>query len=166
MESLESQGTGAMSCYLKGCARCAVDLVFDEGYWRCLQCGQYYSSDPSTSLGDSYSDPLDGPATTRSRNSASVKLTSSMYPEEPPGKGRRDGRGARYARDINAVIRAKKASDERWWARNHQIIEYLDQGLSVREIGRLAGRGERQIRVIRERLGDIRAANGESAGKE
>ena len=54
------------------------------------------------------------------------------------------------------MIRAKRVSDERWRARNQQVIEYLEQGLSVREIARLAGRGERQIRVVRERLADLR----------
>ena len=27
---------------LKACPKCRGDLVFDEGDWRCLQCGTYY----------------------------------------------------------------------------------------------------------------------------
>ena len=57
------------------------------------------------------------------------------------------------------MIRAKQVSDERWWARNREIIGYLDQGLSVREVAKRANRGERQIRVVRERLYDLRAAS-------
>jgi hypothetical protein len=52
---------------------------------------------------------------------------------------------------------AKDRSDERWWVRNANVIRYLDEGLPVREIALLVSRGERQIRVIRERLNDLRA---------
>ena len=31
-----------MNCYLKNCTKCSGDLVLDDGYWRCLQCGRYY----------------------------------------------------------------------------------------------------------------------------
>ena len=72
---------------------------------------------------------------------------------------RRTAYGARAARNINAVIRAKQASDQRWWSRNRYVIECLDRGLSVREVAHLAGRGERQIRVIRERLTDLRSVD-------
>ena len=41
------------------------------------------------------------------------------------------------------------------------IIEALDRGLSVREVATLFDRGERQIRVIRERLAELRAADAE-----
>ena len=73
-------------------------------------------------------------------------------------RGRRRGYGARGERKINAVIRAKEASDEKWWARNREIIGQLDRRLSVRDIARLVGLGERQIRVVRERLADLRSA--------
>jgi hypothetical protein len=43
--------------------------------------------------------------------------------------------------------------------RNDQIIRYLDEGKPVREISILVGRSERQIRVVREELNDLRAAN-------
>ena len=59
-------------------------------------------------------------------------------------------------RNINAVIQAKRRSRERWWADNRQIITYLDQGHSVREIAALTLRGQRQIRTVRERLADLR----------
>ena len=60
------------------------------------------------------------------------------------------------------MIRAKLLSDERWAKRNRQVIEYLDKGLSIRETAKLVGKGERQIRVVRERLADVRAAEGQA----
>ena len=75
--------------------------------------------------------------------------------QEGAGERPRRSYGARSVRNINSVIRAKLVSDQRWGERNRQIIEYLDQGLSIRQIARLVGRGERQIRVVRERLADL-----------
>ena len=63
----------------------------------------------------------------------------------------------RSTRDINTVITAKDRSERRWWRRNGDVIRYLDEGRTVREISVLIGRGQRQIRVILERLKDIRA---------
>ena len=63
----------------------------------------------------------------------------------------------RSTRDINTVITTKDRSERRWWLRNGDVIRYLDEGRTVREISALIGRGQRQIRVIRERLSDIRA---------
>ena len=82
--------------------------------------------------------------------------------EDAPKKRRRKAYGARSTRNINAVIRAKEVSDERWWARNRDIITHLDKGLSVREIAKLAGVGERQVRVVREKLTDLRSAEEKS----
>ena len=90
--------------------------------------------------------------------------TDSSNGQEQPKRGRRRGYGARYSRSIDAVVRAKQASDQKWWARNRQIIDYIYQGLSIREIAKLAERGERQIRVVRERLYDMRAASTGSEG--
>ena len=59
---------------------------------------------------------------------------------------------------MNLVIRAHRNSEERWWARNQDIIFYLTEGRSTREIAAISNRGERQIRVIRERLADLRNA--------
>ena len=55
------------------------------------------------------------------------------------------------------MIQAKNISDALWWARNQQIITYLDEGWTVQEIASLTERGQRQIRVIRKRLADLRA---------
>ena len=146
-----------MHCYLKGCIRCSGDLIFDEGYWRCWQCGQYYSKSSSDTDGEQSLEPLAEQPALAPQDPVSHLPTNLIPTDGGPRTGRRKRYGPRSARNINAVIRAKKTSDERWWARNQQIIEYLDQGLSVRETALLVERGERQIRVIRERLGDLRA---------
>ena len=145
-------------CYLKGCKKCGGDLVFDEGDWKCWQCAAYYyvfSADPKEA-------PNHGPGYEDGRMAAEGS-TQTHHPEPvlddgDVGKGRRRGYGGRAVRNINALIRAKALSDNRWWSRNKRVIGYLDQGFSVREIARLAGQGERQIRVIRERLNELRAA--------
>ena len=53
---------------------------------------------------------------------------------------------------------AKDRSDDRWWQKNREVVQYLDEGHTVKEISGLVGQGERQIRVIRERLRDLRAS--------
>ena len=134
---------------LKGCTKCGGDLVFDDDDWRCWQCGYYYYAKQAALQDGSQLEPQDP-------DHRPVPVPR----EEHTRKGRRNGYGPRSERNINAVIRAKYTSDERWWARNRQTIEYLDQGLSVREVSSLLGLGERQIRVVRERLADLRAATG------
>lgn len=52
---------------------------------------------------------------------------------------------------------AKDRSDRRWWRRNKELIQYLDEGRTIREISLMLTRGERQIRVVRERLHDLRS---------
>ena len=139
-------------CHLKGCPRCEGDLVFDEGDWRCWQCGHYYYARPGQPLGECLA--------ANQAASGEAPLPASDAESPSPGEERRvrQAYGARSARNINSVIRAKVLSDQRWGDRNRRIIEYLDQGLSIREIARQVGRGERQIRVVRERLADLRAA--------
>jgi hypothetical protein len=146
-----------MICHLKGCPRCDGDLVFDEGDWRCWQCGHYYYTWRGQPLEESLA--RSQPATPRQEEAAAP--VGAERRAEGDGKRRR-GYGARSARNINSVIRAKVLSDRRWGDRNRQIIQYLDEGLSIREIARRVGRGERQIRVVKERLADLRAA-GEQA---
>ena len=151
-------------CYLKGCPKCGGDLVFDHGDWRCWQCGQYYY--PTTANDDENSiyepgEPPGGPP-----NFDPIHAPDMGQPEGRPAKGRRKGYGPRSTRNIDAVIRANQISNERWQDRNRHVIEYLDQGLSVRQISQLVQRGQRQIRVIRERLADLRAASEGPDGKK
>ena len=73
---------------------------------------------------------------------------------ESPGRGRRRGYSARSARNINALINSKTVGEVRWWDRNKEIIEALNQGLSVRDISAKIGCGQRKVRAVRERLTD------------
>jgi hypothetical protein len=131
-----------MLCRLKSCQKCSGDLVLDGDEWRCWQCGHYYY--PRLSLPEL---SLDAPAP-----------GSSEDPADLPGGTQKRRRRSRWAvGDINALIVAKDRSEQRWWTRNEQLIKYLDEGKSVREIASLVGRSERQIRVVREQLNDLRA---------
>ena len=134
-----------MFCLLKGCPKCTGDLILDGDEWRCWQCGQrYYPAQLLAKL-------LLGP-------SPAVSLPPAVECQDATVKRRRYSR--RDVRNVNSLILAKNRSDERWWGKNQQIIQYLDEGRTVREISILVGRGERQIRVVRERLNDLRAADG------
>ena len=95
--------------------------------------------------------------------------TRGTTKRQPDGGDRRDraqpeeDRVRRSPRNLNSRIVARDRSDSRWWKRNR---EYLDQGLIVREISNLVSHGERQVRIIRERLHDLRTNNleGEALG--
>jgi hypothetical protein len=131
-----------MLCRLKSCQKCSGDLVLDDDEWRCWQCGHY--DYPRLSLPEL---PPDVPASNSSGDPADL----------PGGTPRRRRRSRGAVSDINALIVAKDRSEQRWWTRNEQLIKYLDEGKSVREIAALVGRSERQIRVVREQLNDLRA---------
>lgn len=126
-----------MLCQLKSCEKCKGDLVIDDEGWRCWQCGRYYYSTP----------PVTDPPPTRSQEGSTPTGTET----------RRRVPRRRSVRDINLVIAAKDRSEDRWWDRNREVIGHLDDGKSVRDISLLSGRGQRQIRVARERLRDMRA---------
>jgi hypothetical protein len=127
-----------MRCQLKGCGKCGGDLVFDAQDWRCWQCGRYYY--PERSPWELLLDP------------AESQHPLGVQAEEPERKRRK----ATRSRRINSAIAATYRSDNRWWGRNQQVISLLDQGKTVREIAEIVGAGPRQIRVIRERLYDLR----------
>ena len=133
-----------MLCKLKACRKCYGDLVLDGDEWRCWQCGLYYYPKPPVTESPPAIDHINGAVLTLGRTT----------------NGRLHRR-SRAARDINAVIAAKDRSEDRWWNRNKDVIRYLDEGRTVRDISLLIGRGQRQIRVIRERLNDIRACGQE-----
>ncbi|MCH8226611.1 MAG: hypothetical protein IIC97_12175 [Chloroflexi bacterium] len=133
-----------MLCLLKNCRKCNGDLVLDGEEWRCWQCGQYYY--PITeSL-----DQREGPP-----NPGLAAAIGEIMPSQ------RKTRVRRSPRNLNSRIVARDRSDSRWWERNRDVVKYLDQGLSVREISNLVSHGERQVRIIRERLHDLRTNNPE-----
>ena len=132
-----------MFCQLKSCQKCSGDLILDGDEWRCWQCGQHYY-----------------PRFLQQERAVEPPASDSLGPMEWMENPRRlRGRYGRAVRNINSLIVAKDRSDERWWARNAEIIRYLDEDRSVREISALVGRGERQVRVVRERLNELRAGS-------
>ena len=127
-------------CKLKSCRKCGGDLVLDVDEWRCWQCGRYYY-------------PLPPPTERRPVADRPVRVLVPVGVAVDGAKRR----GRRAARDINSVISAKARSEHRWWRRNREAIRLLDEGRTVREISVLLSRGPRQIRIVRERLNDLRA---------
>ena len=136
---MASPGVTRMLCKLKSCRKCGGDLVLDEDEWRCFQCGRYYY-------------PLPPPTDLRAAADPPVRVSV------PVGRAVNGGfrRGRRPSRDINSVISAKARSENLWWSRNRETIRLLDEGRSVREVSLLLGRGSRQIRIVWERLNDLR----------
>ena len=131
-----------MRCQLKSCHKCAWDLVLDGDEWRCWQCGQYYYPKPAR---------VELPARTSQRERLTDQFAATA------SSGRRQPR-RRSPRNVNSLIMAKVRSDDRWWQKNREIVRYLDEGRTVKEISGLVSRGEQQIRVVRERLNDLRAS--------
>ena len=60
--------------------------------------------------------------------------------------------GGMAGRNINALVHAKKLSDERWWKRYGLVIPYLNEGRSASEIAAMTGVSPRYIREARQRL--------------
>ena len=133
-----------MLCLLKNCRKCNGDLILDVEEWRCWQCGQYYY--PKAELPELMEEPP---------NPEMVVAGGEKIASE------RRTRVRRSPRNLNSRIIARDRSDNRWWDRNRDVVKYLDQGLSVREISALVSHGERQVRIIRERLHDLRTNNPE-----
>ncbi|MCH7713791.1 MAG: hypothetical protein IIC99_09225 [Chloroflexi bacterium] len=134
-----------MLCQLKCCSKCRGDLVLDGDEWRCWQCGQHYYPRRSTEdLRDLFQETQREP-------------TSSSSPAERPRSLPPRRRATRTLRDVNSRIAARDRSDRRWWLKNLEIVQHLDAGKSVKEISSLVGRGQRQVRIVRERLFDMRS---------
>lgn len=115
---------------LKACLRCRGDLAFivdiDGPYWGCLQCGHHYM-----------------PAVPRTPNQTD-QPNRKVIPRQ------------RRERSNNARITAQVGIDQRWLKRNHKVVEYLQMGLTTRQIAVLVSRNEREIREIRERVEETR----------
>ena len=125
----------------KSCSTCGGDLGRDEDLWKCWQCGRYHYSLPSLPLGVPPPEP-DPP--------------DWVGVESRARERRRSGYGGRAGRNINVVVEARQISDEKWVARNRDVIAFLDEGRTVREIAWMTSKAQRQIRVVRERLVDLR----------
>ena len=133
-----------MLCLLKNCRKCSGDLILDGDEWRCWQCGQYYY--PMSESPDMLEEPPN-PEMVAAAGEGSFGETKTRVRRSP--------------RNLNSRIVARDRSDNRWWERNRDVVKYLDEGLSVREISGLVSHGERQGRIIRERLRDLRTNNPE-----
>ncbi len=128
-----------MPYVFKGCEKCCGDLIQDADEWRCFQCGRVYYPEGST---------------------MDLQLAAEQA-------GVADGERAvvrRSARHLNPVPATTRFNEERWWDKNKTVIYHLDQGKKVREIAEIVGQGPRQIRVVRERLRDLRTAEPELVG--
>lgn len=130
---------------LKGCGRCCGDLLQDGDEWRCFQCGHIYY-------------PACAPVPLEPAIGAGAGFASHNDDNRQRPKIRRS------ARHLNPDMSVTRFNEEQWWDRNQQVIQHLDQGMKVREIAEIVGKGPRQIRVVRERLRDLRSAKQELVG--
>ena len=117
---------------LKSCGRCRGDLVVEEFDWRCFQCGRYYYPHKPIVMGPSL------------EINSSAPTLRSPAPAKPKG-----------LRNVNSIIQARASSDQRWWARNKEIIACLEEGKTVREIAMLVGCNLRRVRNVRQMLLEI-----------
>ena len=128
-----------MMYLFKSCRKCCGDLIQDGDEWRCFQCGRVYYPNRSPV------EPQPGAAD-----------LGHVGGERPKVR--------RSARHLNPVLAATRFSEEQWWAKNETVIYHLDQGKKVREISKIVGQGPRQIRVVRERLRELRTSEPELVG--
>lgn len=132
-------GERIMLLQFRSCRKCLGDLILDGDDWRCWQCGRYYYPSP----------PITEPPPVPEQ------------PEQPNGKATITPRRQRLARSVNSLISSTSRSESRWWHKNQDVITFLDEGWTVKEIASLINRSQRQIRVIRERLNDLRHCGAE-----
>ena len=145
-----------MLCMLKNCFKCGGDLVLDGDEWKCIQCAQYYYGDRDVT--NAAPQPVEKWKPVEASNGESLDQT--------PGRSRGDRCMTRSVRNLNSLIEAKTAGESRWRDRNLQVINHLDRGLSIQEISVRTGRGQREIRTVRERLADLRAGDTASASAD
>ena len=127
-------GEKIMLLRFRSCRKCLGDLMLDGDDWRCWQCGRYYYPTPPIT------EPPPVPEQPEPAN-----LNAAITPKRQ-----------RSARNVNSLISSTSRSEFRWWHQNQDVITFLDQGRTVKEIASLINRGQRQIRIIRERLNDLR----------
>ena len=142
-----------MLCRLKDCGKCGGDLFLDFDEWRCFQCGRIYYPKPS---------PME-------LLPDAMEVHAPLFADESPdeaGHDRDRPKVRRSPRRINVMVAAKNRSEEKWWSNNKQVIYHLDRGNSVQQTAEIVGRGTRQVRMIRERLNDLRATALEPAAAD
>lgn len=134
---------------LKGCKKCSGDLIQDSDEWRCMQCGQIYY-------------PMQSPIQLQMDHEGLQHPTPNTMPVgDPSGETapeREWAKARRSARHLMPKNTVSRFNEQMWWNKNRLVIYHLDQGKEVREIAEIVGRGPRQIRLVRERLRDLRSA--------
>lgn len=131
----------------KGCRKCCGDLIQDGDEWRCFQCGHvYYPQCPAM------------------ERQLKAEDFERLDVASETGTERKRPVVRRSARHLTPVLAATRLNEQQWWAKNKTVIYHLDQGKKVREIAEIVGKGPRQIRVVRERLRDLRTAEPELVG--
>ena len=135
-------GVNKMMYLFKSCRKCCGDLIQDGDEWRCFQCGRVYYPNKS---------PVE------------LQLGAAKFEQVAVGERVMVRRSARH---MNPVLAATRFNKEQWWSKNETVIYHLDQGKKVREISEIVGQGPRQIRVVRERLRDLRTAEPELVGAD
>ncbi|MBT99476.1 MAG: hypothetical protein CL902_12765 [Dehalococcoidia bacterium] len=138
---------------LKGCGKCGGDLGISFDEWSCIQCGACYY--PKNAVMDLRLEPVDV--------QQPVAVGGASDGEDRGGKRPKIRQSARHLTQVPAETRF---NEEQWWNKNQQVIKHLDQGMKMREIAEIVGRGPRQIRVVRERLRDLRSAVPELAAAD
>ena len=133
-----------MQFLFKRCTKCMGDLIQEDDEWRCLQCGRVYYPECS---------PMEMRLPVADREDREFTLEVGVHRE------RRKVR--RSARHLNFGVECTRDNEEKWFDKNRQVIDHLDRGKKVREIAEIVGQGPRQIRVVRERLRDLRSTEPE-----
>lgn len=131
----------------KGCGKCGGDLTLNVDEWSCFQCGHIYYPQPS---------PIE-----RQLDRLDFQDPSANGEADPDRKRPKVRRSARHQ---DPLVSATRFNEKMWWTKNQHVIYHLDQGKKVREIAEIVGQGPRQIRVVRERLHDLRSVEPELVG--
>ena len=118
----------------KACQKCQGDLIEDGDELRCWQCGNRYY--PKRDLPE--------------LESVFPGSAGEIDPLHPPKR--------KYIRSSRLSV-AKGRAEQRWWVRNQQLIVLIDHGGTAVQIAKLTRVTARQIRAVKEKLNELRAAS-------
>lgn len=126
---------------LKACGKCGGDLKLDENEWRCWQCGHAHYT-----------------AVEMSRILEAAKSPPNPPKEDQPSKTkRRGGRAYGSVGDHNRQIERRNRAEKHFWEKNKEVIRLFDEGLTLKEVAAIDGRGERRLDVVRREVNARRA---------
>ncbi|MDA0735285.1 MAG: hypothetical protein O2909_11985 [Chloroflexi bacterium] len=127
-----------MQVFFKACRKCQGDLLPDGDEFRCFQCGNYYY--PKIELPE----------------------LESVFPGAAGVIDHLHPLPRKYIRSSRLSVACGRA-EQRWWARNQGLIKLIDSGGTAVQLAKLTTVSARQIRAVREKLYELRAANGYDA---